>query len=52
MNSAGKVAFSALLTGGTATSGVFAGTPGALQTVVLAGDVAPGAGGRVTLPPG
>ncbi len=47
MNGAGKIAFSSSLTGGSATEGVFAGTPGALQTVVLAGDVAPGAGGRV-----
>src|SRR5262245_23818623 len=40
----GRVAFFANLTGGTATAGLFVGTPGALQAVALQGTPAPGGG--------
>jgi hypothetical protein len=41
INNTGQFAFRAFLTGGTATSGIFMGTPGALQTVALQGGTAP-----------
>ncbi len=44
LNGAGQVAFSANLIGGSATSGIFVGAPGALQTAALQGTVAPGGG--------
>jgi hypothetical protein len=47
VNESGRVYFYADLTGGTATAGLFAGTPGALQTVALQGTAAP-AGGNFT----
>lgn len=44
LNGAGMVAFEADLTGGTATSGIFIGTPGSMQSVALQGMAAPGGG--------
>jgi hypothetical protein len=44
VNKAGQVAIGATLTGGSATSGIFVGMPGALQTLALQGDPAPGGG--------
>lgn len=43
-NSAGQVAFYASLTGGTTSSGIFLGLPGAVTPVALQGQVAPGGG--------
>ena len=40
----GQLAFSSTLTGGTATSGVFSGTPGSLTTVALQGGTTPTGG--------
>ena len=37
VNDAGQIAFSANLIFGSATSGLFSGTPGAFQTVALSG---------------
>src|SRR5688500_9698183 len=37
LNGAGQVAFTAGLTGGSATAGLFAGAPGALQAAALRG---------------
>jgi hypothetical protein len=46
LNAAGKVAFTASLTGGSSTRGLFVGTPGqTLQTIALHGSTAPNAGG-------
>ena len=47
INSAGKLTFHAGLNGVAASSGIFAGNVGSLQTVVLEGDTAPDAGGSV-----
>src|SRR5262245_22525815 len=44
LNDAGQVAIVSALTGGSATGGVFVGTPGALQTVALQGAPAPAGG--------
>src|SRR5262245_43983904 len=44
LNDAGQVAIVSALTGGSATGGVFVGTPGALQTVALQGAAAPSGG--------
>ena len=44
LNGAGQVAFVAGLTGGSSTQGIFAGTPGSLQTVALQGTAAPAGG--------
>jgi hypothetical protein len=43
-SSSGQVAFSAYLTGGSSGQGIFAGPPGSLQTVALAGAAAPAGG--------
>lgn len=43
LNNAGQVALSASVSFGTATAGVFAGTPGAVQAVALQGSAVPGA---------
>jgi hypothetical protein len=48
INGAGQVAFVSALTGGSSPSGVFAGAPGAMQTVALEGTAAP-AGGNYTI---
>lgn len=48
INDAGQIAFSALLTGGSASTGVFAGVPGSLQTVALQGSAAPAGGNYVS----
>ncbi len=45
LNDAGQLAFAATLSGGSATAGIFAGAPGALQTIALQGATAPGSGG-------
>ncbi len=45
VNGTGQVAFTADLTGGTATRGVFTGAPGAVQTVALTGLGTPGPAG-------
>jgi hypothetical protein len=39
LNGSGQVAFRSALTGGTSTQGLFAGTPGSLQAIVLQGQV-------------
>jgi hypothetical protein len=44
INGTGQVAFTAALSGGSSTKGVFAGLPGALQTVALQGNPAPAGG--------
>ncbi len=44
INNSGQVAFSANLTGGPATSGIFAGNLGSLQPVALQGNPAPAGG--------
>jgi hypothetical protein len=43
-NAAGQVAFFAGLTGGTATGGLFVGTPGSVQAAALGGSAAPAGG--------
>jgi hypothetical protein len=50
LNGSGQVAFLADLTGGSSTSGIFAGTSGSLQAVVLQGMAAPGGGDFSTFP--
>ena len=45
LNGAGQVAFSANLTGGTSTGGVFVGAPGSIQAAALQGTAAPVTGG-------
>jgi hypothetical protein len=45
-NASGQVAFSCSLTSGSAAQGMFVGTPGSLQTVVLTGTPSPGGGGN------
>jgi hypothetical protein len=54
LNSAGQVAFSASLTGGSSNTGIFKGTPGSLQAVALQGSAAPAGGnyGDVSQSPG
>jgi hypothetical protein len=42
INSSGVVTFGSSLNGGTSSIGLFEGSPGAIQTVALAGDSAPG----------
>jgi hypothetical protein len=49
INGAGRVAFSANLTGGSSTFGLFAGTPGAIQAVAIQGNPAPGGGNYTDL---
>ena len=44
INNSGKVAFYSPLTGGSSTGGLFAGTPGSVQTVALVGSAAPSGG--------
>ncbi|MDB5328834.1 MAG: hypothetical protein JWM57_4403 [Phycisphaerales bacterium] len=44
-NDAGKISYTSSLTGGASTSGVFAGTPGNIQPVVLNNTVAAGGSG-------
>lgn len=44
MSASGQLAFSASLTGGSSTGGVFAGAPGAIQAVALQGTAAPAGG--------
>lgn len=44
LNGAGQVAFTANLTGGSSTAGVFAGAPGSMQAVALQGTAAPAGG--------
>ena len=44
MNASGQVAFFASLTGGSANSGVFVGTPASIQAVALQGSTAPAGG--------
>ncbi|HEX8324928.1 MAG TPA: choice-of-anchor tandem repeat NxxGxxAF-containing protein [Tepidisphaeraceae bacterium] len=44
LNGAGQVAFTAGLTGGTSTQGIFVGTPGAVAAVARNGTPAPGGG--------
>ncbi len=48
LNASGQVAFLAGITGGPSRQGLFAGAPGALQTVALTGAAAP-AGGNYTV---
>lgn len=52
LNNSGQIVFNATLSGGTATSGIFTGTPGSLQAAALQGGAAPGGGtfGTLTLP--
>jgi hypothetical protein len=52
LNAAGQLAFQARLTGGTATSGLFVGTPGAIQSVALQGQAAPAGGNFGSFYPG
>lgn len=44
LNNSGQVAFAALLSGGTANAGLYAGAAGAVQPVARGGDAAPGGG--------
>jgi hypothetical protein len=44
LNESGQVGFAATLTGGSSTSGVFVGAPGAIQAVALTGSAAPAGG--------
>ena len=44
LNDSGQIAFAADLIGGSATSGVFVGTPGAIRAAALQGTAAPGGG--------
>ena len=44
LDDSGRVAFHATLTGGSATEGIFAGAPGAVQAVALQGNAAPAGG--------
>lgn len=44
LSGSGQVAFSAGLTGGSSTEGIFAGTPGSLQAAALLGTAAPAGG--------
>jgi hypothetical protein len=46
LNGAGQVAFGSALTGGTATSGLFAGSAGSVSAVALQGQSAPGGSGE------
>jgi hypothetical protein len=48
LNSSGEIVFQAYLSGGSATNGIFVGTPGSLQAVALQGAAAP-AGGNYNL---
>lgn len=45
LNAAGDVAFAATVTGGSAQHGIFRASGGALEALVLQGDVLPGTGG-------
>ena len=44
INASGQVAFYASLTGGSSSQGIFVGTPGAVQALVLQNTAAPGGG--------
>jgi hypothetical protein len=50
LNESGQVAFAAGLTGGSSTSGLFAGLPGSLSAVALQGTPAPAGGNYNTFP--
>jgi hypothetical protein len=49
LNGSGQVAFSSNLTGGTSFSGIFAGSPGSLQTIALNGAATPDGVGNYDL---